>query len=462
VFSVDTSGGDAIQVAVQRTWINTSVESSDLDLSVVDAASLLRDPAAPDGWRLVPPRDAGGELFFAPPISDEPPVLAIRVPGESDPALWRLWTIPGHRALRFESTRFGRPGSQIAPPTARLDFLVDLDSPYVVGDSLETYTIGSWTVRSFTGGELPGEGALLWDPPSYPFVSSSPRANVYVDRIDGDDAVLIVRRRAGDLVGHMVAPPFDMIDGDNIIVGAMTPSLGAVGFTVAFNAAAIRARVQQVVTMPLSFASQYATSSAPGHGVGQSLGPILSQHAIDDDAVSVTGPLVDLFADRGWPLTVSFTSNGYSTFEPGILLYAGFALLASPADLPAAVDYEPGLPTMLTINGAMLTDVTELGIAHGPVLEIDVAFDRGGCEVYELVLAALDRRTYVRHISTLPHFVVPQDYLPKDDPIFVRAYCIDGLYPNVVDGDVATRAFPMSFGYRDMGVIRLIPPSAAM
>ena len=472
----DTTGaGDdtmpsSVSLAWERISLGTTAIHAPQDLTGMHATYLVPDSSDPAGFRRVMAEQTAVDTWTAPltaaaPVLYELPDYPATIP--------RLWDFPAPD-LRGSFGIYEHPNPTPAPSNAQLAISVTLPSPYA-SEGLQIYTVGSWTVRGFSGAEIPAAAATTWNV-TVPFSTVGSLTGRPLEKVISNDAVLALRYTGADLSGVLEATPFDMVDGANAISGAMQPVTKDQPIDVRISPASLPGRFGQARPVNGGLTMQWSVVASPGYEVVSNLGPVLTSGSVAmTTTTSITGMYGNPFtAKHDWPSVFTWVAYETRTVTPPgqtlpVTLYTELYELAKPTGT-TTLDLAVGLPITITMNGKPLTS-DGMTVTVDPNQAVDVSFQADvvtntfyQLQVFELVPnlpmtpTALVFQNRLGASGSKPQFKLPPELFTPGKYYVLRAVCIGGGFPGVADGDLRTRTYPQSVGLLDGGVIQVVAP----
>jgi hypothetical protein len=211
--------------------------------------------------------------------------------------------------------------------------------------------------------------------------------------------------------------------------------------------------------------------AAPGGEIASSSGPLLVAGTAMLVDTAVSAPFGNPFADRGWGAALTWVAQGTRTTTPAgqtlpVTLAAGLVevVLDPSANLPLA--FPAGMPSLISFDNTPLsTDTLQISAPVEPVqIKItteDVAATLYAIDVFELVPnatgTALEARRVLNALGIESTFTLPSDVFEVGKLYTIRAVTVVGGFPNVADGDLRTKAFPVATAFLDSGAFLVVP-----
>jgi hypothetical protein len=456
---------DGIRLSWQRKLVGATVVDQAMDLTAGSATILITDAEDPSGLRRVPCVLEDPDTWFAElPVGTTGSIL-YDLP-EANDDLIRIWAFPS-RTLQGVYGVLGHPDPEPAPVDAQLDLSITLDTAYN-GETLQMYTVGAWSYRNFPEVPVPGMGITAWDPPAVPYASSASITGRPLVRIRSGDAVALLRYAGPLLSGFLAVPPFDQQNGIDVITGTMSPVALDATLDVTFMTTIAGPRFAATRPVVAGLSQSWSVHSSPGTSVTNSAGPALTSGGLlETDTGAINTAYGNPFP---WDTTVTFSTGEARTFlPPGAVnpstLYAGLYSVVTPA--PGLVfDLPQGLPITVSLAGRALTsDGMTVTLDRTKAVEISFGLDREACDmygvsIYELVDNGAGTFVHTGRVAingVTPSFTIPGDLFTTGVPYTMRAVCQLGGVPNLLEGDLVTRAWPLHIGYLDSGVFTVAP-----
>ena len=456
---------DGIRLSWQKKLVGAEVLDVPMDLTAGSATILITDAADPSGLRRVPCVLEDPDTWFAElPVGTTGSIL-YDLP-EANDDLIRIWDFPS-RTLAGVYGVLGHPDPEPAPVDAQLDLSITLDIAYN-GETLQMYTVGAWSYRTFPEVPAAGMGITAWDPPAVPYATSASVTGRPLERIRSADAVALLRYVGPLLSGFLAVPPFDQQNGIDVISGTMSPVSLDDTLDATFMTTIAGPRFAATRPVVAGLSQSWGINASPGTSISTNAGPGLTSGGLLE---TDTGVIAAMYGNPfPWDTTVTFSTGEARTFLPAgavnpTALYAGMYSIVTPT--PAMVfDLPQGLPITVSLDGrALTTDGLSVTLDRTKAVEISVGLDRDACDlygvtIYELVDNGAGTFVFTGRVAingATPTFTVPGDLFTAGVPYTMRAVCQLGGIPNLVDGDLVTRSWPMHIGYLDSGVFTVAP-----
>jgi len=470
----DTSGaGDdamtsQVSLSFERISLGTSPIHAPLDITGFHATYLVPDAGDPAGFVRVMAEETAPGTWSAPltspaPVLYELPDYPMTIP--------RMWDFPV-ADLRGSFGVYEHPNPTPAPSNAQLAINVALPSGYA-GEGLQIYTMGSWTIRGFSGAEIPAAGATQWTV-TVPFSTVGSITGRPLEKVTTQDAVFALRYTGADLSGTFEATPFDMIDGGNPIAGTMQAVTKDQTLDVHVNPMVLPGRFGSVRPVTGNLALTWSVVASPAYEVVSNLGPPLTSGTVTT-ATTITNTYGNPFtAKHDWPSVFTWAATANRTVTAAgqslpATLYSQLYQLAKPTGT-TTLDLPAGLPITITMNGTPLTS-DNMMVTVDPNKAVDVSFQADvvtntlyQLQLFELVPnlptapTALVLQTKIGVSGSKPQFKLPAELFAPGKSYVLRAICISGGFPGIAQGDLRTRTFPQSVGYLDGGVFQVVAP----
>jgi hypothetical protein len=422
---------------------------------------LLPDDDEPSGLRALPAAlgpDNTLEVFVDP---DAPRAMLAYQDLSGVPAYLDI-------AARHVELLFGAWGAADATPAgddATVKLQMSLPTPFAVGESMQYNVIGPFVSRTFPA--EPDFGVVAFAPDA--FAPSSLTPVVGTPTLFGEDDVLVVSRYVTS--GYTALSDAYQLTGatqDSVSKTFVAGNLSAVARNQAFTLHGRRAdglaRLDALVPAFVSIGEGWNVVSSPLHEFNN-IGMTLASGA----AVPVEGLLVSFGNPFTWSVVVTHHLNKGRVVDPvaapalpgPVTIYTGFITYAAPPPgVGALVDVTR--PQALPL-GVVMADVlvaqdgqaVMLPPGQGPI-ELDLQLDAGACDLYGAVLtefvdtggaAVRTTRAVVRGDQT--SLRLPREHLTPGGVYTIRSECFLGAWPEIADGDLATRGLPYHYGYQD-------------
>jgi len=462
---IDDTSGDglvAVSLAVERVSIGSTVVRSPQDLSASSATYLVADPADPSLVTSVVAVETEPGLWTAPIFDATPPVVFDLPDG-----LERQLTLP-NKAIVSAFDVLEHPDPVASALTDTFTVSATLDTPFAA-ETFELLVIGTWTARAL---EAPLAASLTLAPPTFTVETMTSLTGRPLEQITPADTALILRRSGATLNGVIEVSPF-----------AQTPTNALMGSFATLAAD----RILSVQIDPITAANRlgiarpaitagpvfsYSLHAAPGAEVGLNAGPLLTSGLAALIDTSITAAYPNPFVARSWSAVLSFSATGSRTVVPNgqtLQITLAAQLQQRVAD-PAAgltLDFPAGIPEQISIAGQSLSiDNVALTQPTTPV-EVTIIVDRPGAtllvlEVRELIPnAAGDALIPARRLlatSVESTFVIQPEVFEVGKIYSLRVQTFSGLFLDIANGDVSTRALPVATAFVDSGVFRVVLP----
>ena len=457
---------DRVSLSMERVSIGATVVVAPQELTGYTATYLLPDSAAPGGLTRVFAQQSANDTWSAEIPEGTPPVM-FTLPDYPRP-IPRLWSVPS-RTLRGAFGQAEHPHPVPADAGAMLTVSATLDAPIAGNESFQLYTVGTWTTRGFSGAEVPGVGATTFGPVTYAYATSGAITGRPLEKITVADQPLLLRYVGNDLTGTLAATPFDQTASDTI-TGTLVGNPHDQPLTAVLMPADLPARYAPARPALGNLAMSWSLNASPGHAWASNTGPQLFAQAVaatDPGAINVM--YGNPFAGLGWDTTMTWSTTESRTFTPAggtltVTLYGALFQVVTPSpDMTLALP--AGLPEAITLDSRPLS--TDGMMFTKPSVALSASFlAPTPCTLYQLQLldivpdlaaTGLELRNVLSQASTTSQFFIPPEFLEASHSYTLRAVCIAGSYPNIADGDLATRDLPLAVGYFDSGVFTVMP-----
>jgi len=463
---IDKTSGDGragVSLTIDRASIGTTVIHAPQDLSANTATYLVASPDDPTAITEVVAEQTDIGLWTADIFQQTPPVL-FDLPDQPGPPLLRLFDFP-NADLEASFDVFEHPDPVISVPDALLTVNVTLDRPFVA-EAFELFVVGTWTQIPLVAD--PANPTVL-APPAFAVSTMNAITQRPIEQITTADSALILRRTGPLLDGVVELTPFDQT-GNDTLTGTMTAVAADQMLDLVVDPAAAADRftaVRPAVTTPVF---SWDLRAAPGAERANNLGPILDSGSVVMTDTAVQTAFGNPFTAKGWPAILQFTATETRQALPdGILpitLSAGMIQRVQEPTAGTVIDLPAGLPQLISIDGRSLSiDNVQISAPTAPV-EITVVADGppptlSTLDVFQLVPnagnTAFDRVLTLHVASASTTFHVPATTFVAGNYYTVRAQSVVGSFPNIADGDLATRDLPLSLAFADSGVFEVVP-----
>lgn len=457
--------------SVKRYAVGASVVIEPMDLTGGTATYLVADPNDASGFRTVEVTSPGtGQWQGNIPYGIEAQ-LRFTLPG--DPLI-RHFALSA-RNVHGLSGYLGRLGAEAAPAGAALSFNVSFEKAYEAAEKLSWLSVGAWTQHDFVGAELPAVGATLWAPAAIPFAQSSSLSGRPHERLGSSDALLVLRHNTANvLTGVFAAPPFDMMDGANPVIGSMVAVPPDEQLAVMLDTTGPVERM--AAARPALQAPQYnwSVTAAPGSAAAFTTGPALASGAVapSTGVVPLAVRFGNPFTGRLWPSTFVWAATARRTYQqPGglapLVLSAVQLAISPPPNDNSTVEFSACLPTSVVVQGAtLLTDGLTVTLDRSKPVTVTINVDRQdaadlyGITLIEVVNTSMTAVTLTPRFDSLnekPTWTLPGDIFEGGKIYTIRARCIRGGFPALATGDLEQRQLPYFSGSLESGVFTVAP-----
>ncbi len=450
------SGREGLSLAIERVSIGSTIVRTPQDLTGLKAQYLL--DVGPLDAAEVAPGTWGADVF------DATPPVVFDLPDDPGPRFDRLATLPSKNLLAAFDV-LEHPAPVASAPTDTISVVATLDTAQVA-ETYELFVVGTWTVR---GLEAPLAGTTTLAPAAFEIQSMASLTGRPIEQITLDDTPLILRRNGTTLTGVIEATPFAQAAA-NELTGAFGPLAAdqTLQATVDPTQATNRLGVARpAITAGPNFA--FTVNAAPGAEVGSTTGPLLVSGAVAMIDTAIAAAYPNPFVAKGWPAVLTYSAAGSRTLTPTaetlpVSLSAGMTQVIADPAAGLVLDFPAPVPEQVSIAGTSLS-LDNVQIA-APTAPVDVTVVVGTADAYVLELRALvpnatndalvaERKLFA--IGREPAFSIPPEYLVANTTYSIRIQTITGLFPNIADGDLNTRALPAATAFVDTGVFRVMP-----
>lgn len=450
-------------VELQRVAIGTEVVDTPIDVTGMHAEYLLENPSQPDGFTRVPATASGSR--WTAEVSGTPSVL-YEMPGTS---VRFLVALPAPR-LVIATDVLAHADPTPAPAGARFAVDCQLDRPFVTGDTLSVFTVGSWNRRLLPS---PAVDALQVSS-SFAMADMAALGGLPHAQLRATDRILVLRQTtsatfADRLDAVLDLPGFDQTI-DSSITGALQPLVHDRSIQLQINNPAVIGRAtgsKPAHNFPSSFIG-FNVVASPGHSEQTALGPNLISGVSGLLDFILQATFANPFEAHGWKSTVTylatiprvFQADGLNTF---LAVQLGYRVVEPEPDHLVEL---AGLPLEVFLDGQPL-DVDGIQIPR-PRRAVEVTFtaDRPDANVYLLHVIELvpdpDAQT-LRQSPVLvatgvePRFALPPDIFVEGKRYVLRVAVGNGLFPGIAEGDLRSRSTPTALSILDGGVIEIVP-----
>lgn len=463
---------DAGAATTRRTVAWTEYRfRADMTLSALDAASqqattrwVLEDPSVPGGLREVAGIVGPGNVLAAELPADAPTTVA----SVSPDGVRSAWTLTSPDVSMTRGV-WGAVDAVVAPTDAKVLLAMSLPTSATVEEAFRYDVIGPFVSHDLAAPAV-GAAALNAEFSTVDMTAVTGAPSLF----GPDDVIVVSRLRASAGITTLTAA---------YQVSGVAQGAGATAFTgglelvtpdrlltMVSDTSADDARIDAAAPL-------YTTAGGAWNLTASPLGPVTNQGislasggVVPGDGVTVS--YGNPFEPR-WPTVLTHQRYKFRDVTPdqvpwlvaNVRLVGGFVtLMDAPGDGEAAltIPRPQALPTAISVDGtALTTDGQALPWPGGSgPLVIEVAVDDGGtCDAWGAVLAEFvadgarlvrTNRAVLRGQTT--RFVLPRDAVQPGAAYVLRGECFVGLWPNLAAGDLTTRAFPYSYGYRDSPV----------
>jgi len=455
-------------LTVTRISLGVSTVQAPQDVTGYNATFEVPDTADPSGLRAVAAGQTATDTWSLPIKDTNPPVL-FTLPDYPTP-LDRLYAFDS-RDVTVGYPWFEHPGAVAPPMNATVNVKTTLPSAFVAGQSLEVFTVGSWSALTLSGTQLPAINATAVDA-TYTYSTASSLSGTPLTAISQADELMLLRYTGADLTAVMEAAPFDMT-ATNTITGSMPAVTHDQTLMVNVAPGTVDARFALGKPAVTGTTMSWSVNASPGSPYA-SLGPQLqagSLTAMDTGALNVSygNPFT---ASHAWPTTFTFSGYAHRTYTPpampAVTVYAGLTSLVAPT-AGQNVGLDAPLPTTTRIDGMPL-DTDGMTITRDNTQAIAMSFDVETSTapvayysmlLYELVPnagnTALVYDIKFGAAGASPSFLVPPSYLQPGHLYVIRSGVQSGGAPNVSTGNLVTRSLPVSTSYFDSAVFSVSP-----
>jgi hypothetical protein len=457
-----------VSLSFERISIGTTAIRTPQDLTGQTATYVIPDVTDPSGIRRVTATQTGTDTWTAQ-LHDAAPTL-FTLPDVPAP-IPRIFDFPVADVHGLYGV-LEHPHPAAAPANAQIAINVGLVGGYN-NEGLQLYTIGSWTQRGFTTGEIPAVGAGAWTV-TVPFTSVTSLTGRPLEQVTTDDSVLLLRYTGATLTGALDAPAFNMASGANSINGTIASVPLDQSLSVKIHPGGLPQRFSQVRPAVSGLTLQWSVVAAPGYQIVSNAGPALASGASMPADTMITATYGNPFtAKHDWPSVFTWLSYETRAYTPAgqalaATMYSQLFQLAYPtgtvdATLPA------GLPITITANGKPLTtDGTTITVDPNKAVSVSFQADVVDNTLYQLQLfelvpnpqnTALQYQTRLSMSSSRgPQFLLPPELFQPGKNYVFRAICISGGYPLIAQGDLRMRSIPQAVGLLDGAVFTVVAP----
>jgi hypothetical protein len=400
-------------------------------------------------------------------IFDATPPVLFTLPDNPGPTFDRLLSIPARNVLTtFDQLE--HPGAVASPLTDTIAVNATLDTPVVAGETFQLFVVGTWTARTLDA-QVAGSGTLVQ--PAFTIDTMSNLTGRPHEKITIDDTVLVLRRVGNAITGVIEASPFEQTGADTI-VGAMVaaPQDQTLMATIDQPGAAAKLGVVRPAIGAPAFS--FTIQAAPGVDAGIASGPLLQAGgpAMATDT-TLAATYSNPFATKGWTSVLTYTAAGSRSLTPAgeTLPVALNAVMQQTVAEPAAgiaLDFPVSVPEQVSIGGVSLSlDNVELPLPAAPI-DVTMVVNTANVTLYSLDVRELvpnegaTALVAVRKLTATnvePTFTLQPSVFEAGKLYSLRVSTISGGFPNVADGDLNAREFPIATASVDVGVFRVVP-----
>lgn len=466
----ETSGPatpDLATLSVERVSIGAAIVVAPQDLSASTAQYLVPDDTAEGGLlrvdtELVANDTWGGKVEGTPPILFD-------LPDKPDPKKRQLDL--GVRDAFMSFTVLEHPSPEPPPGTAMLTVTSTLPSAYAATESLQVYVVGTWAQRGIPTADLPVVGATAFGPVTFAYGAMSSITQRPLEKITAADAVLLLRYIGNRLTGVLEAAPFEQT-GSDMVMGTMTAVAASDTLDVMVGPpAAVAARFAPARPAVPNLSMVWQLHAAPGAQYAVDTGPLLHQAAV---AMADTGMINVMYGNpfvaKGWPTTLTWQASASRSYTPAgqtlpATLSAGLQQIVAPT-AGLVLDFPAGLPEAISIdNRPLSTDGVMIAKPTAPVHVTFVSAIQNNTlyavNLYALVPnaggTALVHDLRITSFARAPEVTFPSELFEAGTFYVLRAYCIQGSFDKVAEGDLRVRSLPYAHGFLDSGVFAVMP-----
>ncbi len=464
-----TSAADpSDRLTIQRTAVGATVVTTPLDLTALSSTYLVPDATGPGGFARVPGDIETAGTWVADVPGGEPQML-FTLPDVPAPFL-RLFDLGRDVTASYTVLEHQNP---VAPPmNATISANVALPAPLAGGEVIEFAVVGAWVQRTFTPAELPVAPATQLTA-TFPYATvASVASSGMLTAISPDDIVMVLEYIAGVLTAASDTPGVAQ-EATTTVTGTLVAVPADQKIAVPVDPTAIAARLsagRPAVGVPTI---NWAMTAAPGGAGGTAAGPTLASGTLTAVDTMIASNYGNPFATtRSWPSTFQVSARATRTYTPPsqglpVTLDATLYEVTEPigglsATLPAP------LPIVISIaNTTILTDGLDLVVDPMVPVAIALTLDQPTATLYQIQLlelvpnvgaTALVFAERLSATSRTPTFSVPPELFQPGHIYTLRAIALQGGYPNLADGDVATHSLPGAAGAFDSGVFTVVAP----